>query len=131
MTIPSNGHAHHHHSKHLHGHWKKAAEQTKHLSDPWQKFHIDENFPDEVGIRHRYNARKKTWVKDEVHVRMEEEVWYSLLAMNNTYVHPYFTLLIPFKHTVVYILEMVHLEEQSLHPRPPLMFCVPPHTSLL
>ncbi|CAB4003265.1 eukaryotic elongation factor 2 kinase-like, partial [Paramuricea clavata] len=73
MTIPSNGHARHYHSKHLHGHWKKAAEQTKHLSDPWQKFHIDENFPDEVGIRHRYNARKKTWVKDEVHVRMEEE----------------------------------------------------------
>ncbi|XP_028417391.1 eukaryotic elongation factor 2 kinase-like [Dendronephthya gigantea] len=71
MTIPSNPNAHHH--SHSHGHWKKAAERTKHMSDPWQKFHIDENFPDEVGIRHRYNARKKTWVKDEVHVRMEEE----------------------------------------------------------
>ena len=75
MPISGNGHHTHHHNKHLHGHWKKAAQRTKHMSDPWHKFHIDENFPDEVAIRHRYNARKKTWVKDEVHVRMEKEVW--------------------------------------------------------
>lgn len=49
-------------------------ERTKHMSDPWRKFHIDENFPDEVATRHRYNARKKTWVQDNVHVRMEKEV---------------------------------------------------------
>ena len=74
MSIPSNGHAKHDHFGLSRGHWKKAYQQSKHISDPWQKFHIDENFPDEVGIRHRYNPRKKTWVQDEVHVRMEEEV---------------------------------------------------------
>ena len=74
MPIPSNSHHAHPRSKHSHGHWKKAAQRTKHMSDPWHKFHIDENFPDEMAIRHRYNARKKTWVKDEVHVRMEQEV---------------------------------------------------------
>ena len=74
ISIPSNGHGHHHHHSKHYAHWKKAAQRTKHIADPWQKFHIDENFPDELAIRHRYNARKKSWVKDEVHVRMELQV---------------------------------------------------------
>ncbi|XP_046856694.1 eukaryotic elongation factor 2 kinase-like [Xenia sp. Carnegie-2017] len=54
-------------------HWKKFASKLKQLTDPWEAFHIDENFPDEIGIRHRYNAVKRSWVCDEVHVRMEKQ----------------------------------------------------------
>ena len=72
--------AHHSHQ----GQWKKAFLRSKRIPDPWQKFHIDETFPDEIATRHRYNARKKTWVNDEVHIRMEEEVWFgSKLFLSN------------------------------------------------
>ncbi|KAK2714424.1 hypothetical protein QYM36_008848, partial [Artemia franciscana] len=40
------------------------------MNDPWEKFHF-EDFPTEKAIRHRYNALKKEWVRDEVTVRME------------------------------------------------------------
>ena len=70
ITRVVNGDKNSHHSRS----WKKAYLHSKHVPDPWKHLHIDEEFPDETAIRHRYNARKKTWVKDEVHVRMENEV---------------------------------------------------------
>lgn len=63
-----------HHPKHLHHphlSWKNALRKAQSLPDPWEKFHIDDSCPTEVAIRHRYNALKKSWVKDEVRIKME------------------------------------------------------------
>ncbi|XP_031558636.1 eukaryotic elongation factor 2 kinase-like [Actinia tenebrosa] len=50
--------------------WKHALKKAMDMPDPWEKFHLD-MCSQEVAIRHRYNALKKTWVKDEVRVKME------------------------------------------------------------
>lgn len=50
--------------------WFKAAHGVKSLRDPWAEFHID-TLPAETCIRHRYNAIKKQWTKDECTVKME------------------------------------------------------------
>ncbi|KAK6170357.1 hypothetical protein SNE40_018769 [Patella caerulea] len=53
-------------------HWLRAIKKSKSLSDPWQKFHID-HYKVENCVRHRYNALKKTWNKDNVKVKIEPE----------------------------------------------------------
>lgn len=60
-------------SKRLQHHlsWQDAMKKAKSLPDPWEKFHIDDSCPTEVAVRHRYNAVKKNWVRDEVRVKME------------------------------------------------------------
>ncbi|XP_068760839.1 eukaryotic elongation factor 2 kinase-like isoform X1 [Montipora capricornis] len=62
-----------HLSKRLQHHlsWHNALKKAQCLPDPWEKFHIDDACPTEVAIRHRYNAVKKSWVRDEVRVKME------------------------------------------------------------
>lgn len=62
-----------HLSKRLQHHlsWHNALKKAQCLPDPWEKFHIDDACPREVAIRHRYNAIKKSWVRDEVRVKME------------------------------------------------------------
>ena len=53
--------------------WLRAFKKIRHLKDPWAKFKIGD-LPSERVTRHRYNALKKKWVTDEVHVKMEKEV---------------------------------------------------------
>lgn len=53
--------------------WKHALKKAMDMPDPWEKFHLD-MCSQEAAIRHRYNALKKTWVKDEVRVKMESAV---------------------------------------------------------
>ena len=62
-----------HPSKRLQHHlsWQDAMKKAKSLPDPWEKFHIDDSCPTEVAVRHRYNAVKKNWVRDDVRVKME------------------------------------------------------------
>lgn len=52
------------------GLWKLAVKKAKLLRDPWSEFHI-ETYPEEVAVRHRYNAIKKKWVTDECVVKVE------------------------------------------------------------
>lgn len=52
--------------------WQMAAQKLKKLIDPWAEFHID-NYPCETVIRHRYNAIKKEWMKDECKVKIERK----------------------------------------------------------
>lgn len=54
--------------------WQSALKKAKSLPDPWEEFHIDDSYPTEIAIRHRYNALKKNWVQDEVRVKMESLV---------------------------------------------------------
>lgn len=54
--------------------WQSALKKAKNLPDPWEEFHIDDSYPTEIAIRHRYNALKKNWVQDEVRVKMESLV---------------------------------------------------------
>ena len=88
-----------HHPKHLHHHhlsWKNALRKAQSLPDPWEKFHIDDSCPTDVAIRHRYNALKKSWVKDEVRIKMELLVRFRF----------YFILIRPLHFIVTYF---VHL----------------------
>lgn len=50
--------------------WMRALRKAKKAEDPWAEFHIDE-YETEVCIRHRYNALKKVWIRDNVLVKME------------------------------------------------------------
>ena len=70
-----------HRRKHLQHHlsWQNALKKAQCMPDPWEKFHIDDSCPTEVAIRHRYNALKKNWVKDEVRIKMEALVSFRLL----------------------------------------------------
>lgn len=70
-----------HHPKRLQHHlsWHKALKKAQCMPDPWEKFHIDDSCPTEVAIRHRYNAVKKNWVRDEVRVKMEALVSLTFL----------------------------------------------------
>ena len=52
--------------------WRKAFTLIQDRGDPWAKFHLDE-LPVENAIRHRYNALKKTWQKEKVVVKIENE----------------------------------------------------------
>ena len=52
--------------------WQQAAKKLKLLKDPWYEFHLD-TYPIERVVRHRYNAYKKEWMKDECVVRMENQ----------------------------------------------------------
>lgn len=69
-----------HRPKRLHHHlsWQNALKKAQCMPDPWEKFHIDDSCPTEVAIRHRYNALKKNWVKDEVTIKMEALVSFRL-----------------------------------------------------
>ena len=53
--------------------WLKAFKKIRTMNDPWAKYRIEDR-PLETAERHRYNALKKQWFKDEIKVRMEEEV---------------------------------------------------------
>ncbi len=50
--------------------WKSAALKVKLIKDPWADFKL-ELYPTQTCTRHRYNAIKKQWVKDECMVKME------------------------------------------------------------
>lgn len=50
--------------------WRWALHQIRNLEDPWRCFHIEE-LPAERAVRHRYSALKKSWVQDEVRVKIE------------------------------------------------------------
>ena len=50
--------------------WRKAALQVRQINDPWNEFKID-SCETEVCVRHRYNAIKKEWIKDECTVKIE------------------------------------------------------------
>jgi len=50
--------------------WKRAAFQVRQIHDPWNEFKI-ESYETEVAVRHRYNAIKKEWIKDECTVKIE------------------------------------------------------------
>lgn len=50
--------------------WRTAALKVRMLDDPWAEFKLDK-YPTEVAIRHRYNAIKKEWIRDECTVKME------------------------------------------------------------
>ncbi|XP_071492332.1 eukaryotic elongation factor 2 kinase-like [Diadema antillarum] len=54
--------------------WKMAIQRARSLEDPWAKFHL-EDFTAETATRHRYNAVDKSWVQDEVQVKMASEAF--------------------------------------------------------
>ncbi|ESO01491.1 hypothetical protein HELRODRAFT_149307, partial [Helobdella robusta] len=56
--------------------WHMAVEKLHKLKDPWKKFKLY-NYPAEHAIRHRYNAKKREWVKDDVIIKMENEPFNS------------------------------------------------------
>ncbi|XP_046380334.1 eukaryotic elongation factor 2 kinase-like [Haliotis rufescens] len=53
-------------------HWLSAIKKAKEMQDPWEVFHI-EDMKVERCTRHRYNAIKKTWVQDEVNVKIQDK----------------------------------------------------------
>ena len=53
--------------------WLKALRLIREMKDPWARFHL-EDYPEETVIRHRYNPLLKKWVKDEIKVKLENEV---------------------------------------------------------
>uniref|UniRef100_A0A646QD63 Eukaryotic elongation factor 2 kinase n=1 Tax=Hemiscolopendra marginata TaxID=943146 RepID=A0A646QD63_9MYRI len=53
-------------------HWYEALLKLRDMKDPWEKFHLDD-YATEAVVRHRYNTLQKSWVKDEVLVKMEPE----------------------------------------------------------
>ncbi|KAL5019070.1 hypothetical protein ScPMuIL_004792 [Solemya velum] len=53
-------------------HWLNAIRKARALDDPWAEFHLEE-LEVEKCTRHRYNALKKTWITDEVNVKMERK----------------------------------------------------------
>lgn len=53
--------------------WLRAFHKARKAKDPWAEFHIND-YDCEVCTRYRYNALKKTWVKDDVLVKMETKV---------------------------------------------------------
>jgi elongation factor 2 kinase len=42
------------------------------MGDPWEKFHLD-LYPTEKAKRYRYNAVRKSWVTDDVVIKMQPE----------------------------------------------------------
>lgn len=53
-------------------HWLVAMDKALHLSDPWESFHL-EALPLKVAKRYRYNALKKSWLIDQVTVKMASQ----------------------------------------------------------
>ena len=82
-SLKNQGESKMHLSKRLQHHlsWHNALKKAQCLPDPWEKFHIDDSCPTEVAIRHRYNAVKKSWVRDEVRVKMEALVSFVLFEL--------------------------------------------------
>lgn len=54
--------------------WRTAADKSRDLEDPWAEFLIEETCAVEKAKRHRYNARKKAWVVDDILVKVQSEV---------------------------------------------------------
>ena len=52
--------------------WKKAMMGLSKKDDPWGAMMWDDIVM-ENGIRHRYNPLSKTWTKEKVVVKMEDE----------------------------------------------------------
>ena len=55
------------------GNWMRALRKIPNIEDPWKQFHLTD-LKTEKAVRHRYNALKKRWIKDDVQVKMESEV---------------------------------------------------------
>ncbi|KAL3876114.1 hypothetical protein ACJMK2_033992 [Sinanodonta woodiana] len=55
-----------------HTNWLKALKKAKNMDDPWEKFRIDD-LETETCFRHRYSALKKSWITDEVKVKIERK----------------------------------------------------------
>ena len=53
--------------------WQQAVFKARTMSDPWEKFHLDE-YPTERAMRRRYNTFTKEWITDDVLVKMEPKV---------------------------------------------------------
>ena len=54
-------------------HWKSAALKTKSLKDPWADLGF-EQLPTTKAIRYRYNAKTKTWLEDDIVVKIQDKV---------------------------------------------------------
>lgn len=54
--------------------WRAAFTLIKNRGDPWEVFKLDK-LPVENAVRHRYNALKKTWTKENVVVKMERKAF--------------------------------------------------------
>nr|XP_054762938.1 eukaryotic elongation factor 2 kinase-like [Lytechinus pictus] len=52
--------------------WRWAFRRVKLMNDPWKEFHL-EDLTSEKATRHRYNAIEKTWVQDQVEVKITSE----------------------------------------------------------
>ena len=54
--------------------WSKALNRihTRGTVDPWENFHL-EDIPVERATRHVYNALSKTWRKDDVFIKLQNE----------------------------------------------------------
>ncbi len=63
--------------------WKGAIVKAKEAKDPWAKYKIPELCPTEKAIRYRYNALEKKWVRDEIEVKMQNEVLAVAIYMLN------------------------------------------------
>jgi hypothetical protein len=50
--------------------WKSAYFKVKYIKDPWADFKL-QLYPTQICVRHRYNAIKKEWVKDECMIKLE------------------------------------------------------------
>lgn len=53
--------------------WQQAILKARTMTDPWEKFHLDE-YPTEKALRFRYNTFSKEWIVDHVMVKMEAQV---------------------------------------------------------
>ena len=57
-----------------HRRWSKALNrvQSRGTVDPWESFHLVD-IPVERAVRHVYNALSKTWRKDDVYIKLQNE----------------------------------------------------------
>ena len=54
--------------------WKGAVIKAKEAKDPWAKYKIAEGCKTERAVRYRYNALEKKWVRDNIEIKMQQEV---------------------------------------------------------
>eukprot|EP00794_Sanderia_malayensis_P009123 gene9123-10096_t len=55
--------------------WKGAIVKAKGAKDPWAKYKISETCDTEKALRYRYNTFEKKWVRDEIEVKMQPQVF--------------------------------------------------------
>ena len=54
--------------------WKSAVLKAKERKDPWERYNIPDSCGVEKAYRYRYSALEKKWVRDEIEVKMQNEV---------------------------------------------------------